>query len=350
MELLDRYLEAVKKHLPWQRQDDIIAELRANLESQLEEKEQALGRALTTAEAEEWLKQLGSPIQMAAHYKPQQYLIGPNLFPIYTSVLRISFTWCMIIYLIVGGVEILTGTPSLGGVAGILFRLPSILITTAAWVTLVFAAIEVAVTHNYIKLPPEILPAAAWSPGALPPLTMNATQGKKPGRLSQTVAEVIFGFIFLVWLLLIPSHPVLLFGPGAAFIGLWGPHVSTFQLAPVWIHFYWWMVALTAFQLAWHSVELLRGAWQKERPAMQIAIKAGGLIPLIVLYAARDRAWVMLRQPELDLARFGATLDIINKSINWVVFGMLTIIILQLVVDIGRLGLIAWRQREGAID
>ena len=35
MELLDRYLEAVKKHLPWQRQDDIIAELRANLESQL---------------------------------------------------------------------------------------------------------------------------------------------------------------------------------------------------------------------------------------------------------------------------------------------------------------------------
>ncbi len=46
MELLNRYLEAVKKHLPWQRQDDIIAELRANLESQLEEKEDGLGRPL----------------------------------------------------------------------------------------------------------------------------------------------------------------------------------------------------------------------------------------------------------------------------------------------------------------
>ena len=31
MELLDRYLQAVKKHLPLQRQDDILAELRANL-------------------------------------------------------------------------------------------------------------------------------------------------------------------------------------------------------------------------------------------------------------------------------------------------------------------------------
>ncbi len=68
MELLDRYLEAVKKHLPWQRQDDIIAELRANLEAQLEEKEAALGRPLTQAEVEAWLKQLGSPMQMAAPY------------------------------------------------------------------------------------------------------------------------------------------------------------------------------------------------------------------------------------------------------------------------------------------
>ena len=43
MELLDRYLNAVRRHLPWLRQDDIIAELRANLEAQLEDKEAAAG-------------------------------------------------------------------------------------------------------------------------------------------------------------------------------------------------------------------------------------------------------------------------------------------------------------------
>jgi len=52
MELLDRYLEAVRKHLPWKRQDDLLAELRANLEEQLEDKESALGRPMTGEEAE----------------------------------------------------------------------------------------------------------------------------------------------------------------------------------------------------------------------------------------------------------------------------------------------------------
>ena len=70
MDLLDRYLQAVKKHLPWQRQDDIIAELRANLESQLEDKEAELGRPLTTEEMETWLKHLGPPMQVAARYQP----------------------------------------------------------------------------------------------------------------------------------------------------------------------------------------------------------------------------------------------------------------------------------------
>ena len=88
MELLDRYLQAVKKHLPWQRQDDIIAELRANLEAQLEDKEAELGRPLTTGEAEDWLKQMGPPMQVAARYQPQQYLIGPAVFPTYWFVLR----------------------------------------------------------------------------------------------------------------------------------------------------------------------------------------------------------------------------------------------------------------------
>src|ERR1700756_2884761 len=105
MELLDRYLQAVKKHLPWKRQDDIIAELRANLESQLEEKEAQLGRPLTQIEAEEWLKQLGQPTQMAARYQPQQYLIGPMLFPTYWYVLRLVFFWAVAIYLIVSGVQ-----------------------------------------------------------------------------------------------------------------------------------------------------------------------------------------------------------------------------------------------------
>ena len=98
MELLDRYLQAVKKHLPWERQDDIIAELRANLEAQLEDKEAELGRPLTAGEAEDWLKQIGPPMQVAARYQPQQYLIGPAIFPTYWFVLRFASLLALIVY------------------------------------------------------------------------------------------------------------------------------------------------------------------------------------------------------------------------------------------------------------
>ena len=151
MELLDRYLQAVKKHLPWQRQDDIIAELRANLESQLEDKEAELGRPLNTGEVEAWLKQMGPPIQMAARYQPMQYLIGPAIFPTYWFVLRTAFLWALIIYSIVSAVQIVVKIPSGVAVLEAVLRVPGVLMTTAAWVTLIFAAFEFVATHHPTK-------------------------------------------------------------------------------------------------------------------------------------------------------------------------------------------------------
>jgi len=208
MELLDRYLESVRKHLPWQRQDDIVAELRANLESQLDEKEEALGRPLTQAEAEAWIKQLGAPIQVAAGYQPQQYLIGPHVFPTYRYVLKLACSWAMIIYSIVAVVQVFaTQNPSGTTLLDALLHLPFVLMTTAAWVTLIFAAIEYAVAQGHLRLPALCAPSPGWTPGSLPPLGQDAVTGKKPRSFAQAVAEVVFGILFLGWLLLVPKHP-----------------------------------------------------------------------------------------------------------------------------------------------
>ena len=64
MEMIDRYLQAVKFAVPAAQRDDIMKELSDSILSQIEEKEAALGRPLSEDEQVEMLKKLGSPLQV----------------------------------------------------------------------------------------------------------------------------------------------------------------------------------------------------------------------------------------------------------------------------------------------
>ena len=343
MELLDRYLQAVRKYLPRNRQEDIIAELRANLESQLEERQSELGRPLTAAEAEAWVGKLGSPLQMASQYQPQQCLIGPGFFPIYVYVLRVASMWAIIIYTIVAAVTTIFGSPSMSKVAEAVMRLPSLLIQVAAWVTLIFAVFEFVAARFPGKLPPLAALCARWSPGNLPLLEPARVRGKKARSYAQAVAEVIFGFLALGWLLMVPEHPYLMFGPGLAYL-----HASPFRIATLWLTFYWWIVGLNAFQLAWRCIDLLRGTWQWPDRAQQIAVTAFGLIPLVLMINVPGHAYVLLRRPDADLVQYGQTLDSINQ---WIYVGLgviAAIAAIQLAWDISRAIAEWWRKSASA--
>ena len=345
MELLDRYLQAVRKHLPWQRQDDIIAELRANLEAQLEEKEEALGRALTPGEAEEWIKSLGSPVQMAAHYQPQQYLIGPAIYPVYTHILRLASMWAIVIYIVVNTITIVLSSTATGQtVADAAFRLPWVLIQVAAWVTVVFAAIEYVAIRHPEKCPPPVAALyAKWSPRDLPPLERPTEKGKKRRTYAHAVAEVVFGFIFLGWLLVVPKHPFLMFGPGAAVL-----HASPFRPAPVLWTFYWLLLCLSAIELAWSCINLLRDAWQTPNRYRHIVMKFLGLVPMVFMATAPHGVYVLLRNPGIDADRYGRTLDSINQGAHTVVLLMCAIVSLQFVWEIAKLVYESMRDRAVA--
>ena len=345
MELLDRYLEAVRKHLPWQRQDDIIAELRANLESQLEEKEEALGRPLTPVEAEAWLKQLGSPIQVAAGYQPQQYLIGPNIFPTYRYVLKLACSWATIIYSILTVVQLFVAqSPSNNALLDAALHLPWVLFMAAAWVTIIFAAMEFAVMRGYVKLPAMCAPSPHWTPGNLPPLGHDAASGKKPPSYAKAVAEVVFGILFLGWLLLIPQHPWLMMGPGASWL-----KTSPFELAPVWVPFFWCAVAMNIVQNGWNIEALLSGRWQRPQPIKQAIFKALGLVPAAVILTAPGRIVVLLRHPATDQAQYGLQLDAINHYFHWSAEVICALIILQLGWGAVQLTLNSYRKRAAAM-
>ncbi|MGD0902247.1 MAG: hypothetical protein ABR924_04815 [Terracidiphilus sp.] len=343
MELLDRYLEAVRKHLPWERQDDIIAELKANLEAQLEDKEAELGRPLTAGEAEDWLKQIGQPMQVAARYKPQQYLIGPAIFPTYWFVLRLAAFWVTVAYSIGVAVQIAVRTPSWTAVLEGVLRVPEVLLTTAASVTLIFAVIEFLATRYPGRWALPVAPSADWTPSALPPVEKSAAPGQKPRSYAHAVAEVVFGFVFLLWLLLVPHYPYLLLGPGAAYM-----QGSPFQLAPVLVQFYWWVVGLNVLQLGWRAVDLLRRSWQGPRLAQRNTVQALGLIPLLLLLTVRDHAWVTLRHPALDQARYGGAMEGINKAIYLGASIVCALAVLQLLWEVGRMGLNVYRKHAAA--
>src|ERR1700737_5663228 len=103
MELLDRYLQAVKFWLPREQQDDIIAELSADIHSEMEEQEAERGRKLTPAEMEAILRRRGRPLLVANRYLPQEHLIGPVLFPIYWFVVKVVALGYLAPWLLVWG-------------------------------------------------------------------------------------------------------------------------------------------------------------------------------------------------------------------------------------------------------
>src|SRR5450631_915853 len=90
MDLIDRYLQAVKFWLPEPQKNDIAAELSEDIDAQVAEREVQLGRPVNEAEVGEILKRIGRPVLVANRYFPRESLIGPILFPVYRFVLKIA--------------------------------------------------------------------------------------------------------------------------------------------------------------------------------------------------------------------------------------------------------------------
>ena len=332
MELLDRYLQAVQKHLPVVRQGDIIAELRANLESQLEEREGELGRPLTEGEAIDWLKRLGPPMVMAARYQAPRFLIGPILFPTYWMVLRLAALWASVAWAVATGVRVVAESRGPDWVAGALWGYPGVLAATLAWVTGVFAALEYVAAHYPNVIPGHLTSSPSWSPTALPALERDAWPGKRRS-FATAVAELVVEFALLIWLLLIPRYPVVLLGPGAGYL-----EHSAIRLAPISVEFFWVIVVLNGLQLAWHGYNLLSGNWAVKSVMQKLVTKALGVVPVLLLLTAPGHVFLEVNPGEL--ARMPGNLDLgwLNQQLYTGVVVLSLIVVLQLVWEIWKAG------------
>jgi len=91
MNLVDEYLRLVGLLLPGEQRDDIVAELKDTILTQIEGREAELGRLLTDDETEASLRELGHPLVVAARYRPgPQYVVGPALYPYWVFGVKVA--------------------------------------------------------------------------------------------------------------------------------------------------------------------------------------------------------------------------------------------------------------------
>ena len=243
MELVDRYLQAVRFWLPkTRRQEDLLAELGEDLRSQVEDKESELGHALDKNEISEVLTKCGAPMVVASRLGPKRHLIGPTLYPIYEFVLKMVLLWILVpVFIFIVGPATLASTNGNWGktVVVTLGNLWSGAFIAAGVITLVFAVLER--THAIADI------ACKWDPSTLPPLERR----ERKTSLFQTICELGFNVFGLVWLLLVPHHPFLMFGPAAAFL----------EVGPIWHTFYVPIVLLSAAVILRSAIMLVRPQW-----------------------------------------------------------------------------------------
>lgn len=265
MELIDRYLQAVRFALPRSQRDDIVQELKDSLLSQIEEREAALGRALTEDEQVDLLRKMGSPMQLASRYRDQQGLIGPTVLPIYWKVLKWSLGIAFLVQVLASIATAAAGRPLLVSMEPI-FHYPAVALTVFAWVTLTFAALYFFGCKIQLN--------EHWNPRTLPPVV----KAERKKSLVDSVASLVIGALAAVWWLAGLHNPWLILGPGAAFM----------TFAPVWLSLYPLFVALGIAEVLRHSLEIVRPYATRAHTITRMVTRILSLTLLAFLIRAGD--------------------------------------------------------------
>jgi hypothetical protein len=263
MQLLERYLQAVKFWLPKEQKEDITAELSEDIHSQIDENEAELGRKLNESELEAILKQRGRPLLVANRYLPQQYLIGPVLFPIYRLVLKIvmvcyvvpwTATWIALLIFNSGHAAKFTGHSwfeILGSLWASLWGTAFLAVST---VTLVFAILE------RVQRKPHFL--EEWNPRKLPPVN-------NPNLIPRfnSILELAANFVFCVWWMANMSSNVVL-----------NQVNLRISLAPAWRYFFWGFLFLAFVNIGLAIANFARPYWTAPRATIRLVSDIAGSV------------------------------------------------------------------------
>ncbi|WP_229076777.1 permease prefix domain 1-containing protein [Actinoplanes sp. DH11] len=312
--LIDRYVYTVLRRVPEQQRTDIDRELRTSIEDAVEAR--VSGGAPPDTALQQTLLELGDPDRLADGYADRkQYLIGPDLFPIWQRLLTMLLTVVLPIVVVIAVVIQVLDDPAVGPIIG---AAVSSAITVGAhlafWATLVVAVLErTGVTRSALRGGTR----REWSLDDLPRYEPRAI------ALSELVAGVLWPVLLIAGLVLqqftFTDVPVL------------NPDNWTF----------WWPYLIVVLTLeALYTVWLYRrGSWSRAVTAANAALAVLTTVPLVWLLAEEkffNPAWVSTQD-------WGSTAD----PLSWLTGIVLVTAIVGALYDVIDVAVKTERARRG---
>jgi hypothetical protein len=196
VELFDRYIKEVGRHLPRRLRTDVEAELHSLLVDSLQDR--ATEETSLDAAQVDILKEFGPPAKVAAQYTPpHRYLIGPRVFDIYLIVAAVAASGLSLVFLVILPLLTILGEPeplrALGSwYVGIVDEYLGAILAGFGSVTLVFAILERILPESAVEENEE---EAEWDPRTLPEIE-DHTRIQIGSLITETVLLVIALIIF----------------------------------------------------------------------------------------------------------------------------------------------------------
>jgi hypothetical protein len=303
MDLIERYLHAVRGHLP-AAQQDAAAELEDDLRSRVDDRERELGRRLTDDEVAAILKSLGRPMVFAARYHRHQPLIGAAMMPYYLLTLKVGAGIGLLVNVVVAAVLLALGKPVGESLKGIFMFPFTTLPIQVGWITVVFAVIDRYVTVGPLN--------DSWDPRSLPPVRAGQ---RRPSRIG-VVGDIVGVGIALAWWMGAFNFPFLVVGPLAAFL----------EPGPGWTRAYVPVAALMVAAIGGHAVALIRPEW---RMPARLAGHLLALTGVAVLWLSGDLIAPTTEVPPAELAR-------VVEIVQWCARGSLGLVAAITLFELGR--------------
>ena len=270
MNLLDKYAAEVGKHLPRKNRADIEAEIRSTLEDMLEERRQGNAQD-EDALVMSLLKEYGAPKQVAATYKPAQYLISPRMYPIFEMVTGIVFVVLFAVSLFGFGIGMMktgfTDAEFLAEIGKWLGGLFSGLTAALGNIVLVFAIIER--TRAADEFEKEV---RDWDPAELM---------SEPDPAQTSIAEFIVAIIFTVLgLVILNLYPNLI---AISFFNENGEWTSIPIFTKIFFGFLLWINLQGVLQIVFNAFMLSQREWKPATRLTGLAVDVLGAILAVVI-------------------------------------------------------------------